>query len=401
MEICFAIDPSLFQAARRAEAQETPAAVEAAPAPPGQPSGPPTRLAGASPRRPPTRRPRHWRKLTDFVVGPCNRVAHASALSIIEAPGQGPNLLVLHGPVGTGKSHLLEGTYVGLRKAHPDWRIRFTTAEEFTNRFVQAMRLGKLGAFRHHFRECEALLLDDLQFLTGKRATQEEFLHTFDALQTGGGQLVLTCDCHPRLADELTPELCDRLLGGAVWGLAPPDADTRLTLLRALAARGEPSVSEEIVRFLASQLHGNVRELQGALQGLRHYARVSGRIIDLELARQVLGDLLCHVVRTWQLPDIDRAVCAALRLEPGSLQSKDRGWTITHPRMLAIYLARKHTAAAYSEIGRYFGGRNHSTAVAAEKKVRRWLEVDDGLIVGDRRLRAREVLETVERTLMR
>src|SRR5207253_3394354 len=123
---------------------------------------------------------------------------------------------------------------------HPDWRVCFVTSEDFTNRFVQAMRLGKLGAFRKHFRECDALLTDDLHFLATKRATQEEFLHTFDALLADGRQLVVTCDCHPKLADQFTPELVDRLLGGAVWGLAPPDAGTRLDLLRARTLRGGP-----------------------------------------------------------------------------------------------------------------------------------------------------------------
>ena len=201
--------------------------------PRARPPPPPAEEPAAAPKR--TRR---WRKLSEFVVGPCNRVAHASALSVVEAPGEGPNPLVLHGPVGTGKTHLLEGIYAGLRRAHADWRVLYVTTEDFTNRFVQAMRLGKLGAFRKHFRECDALLVDDLHFLAGKKATQEEFLHTFDALLADGRQMVLTCDCHPRLADDFTPELTDRLLGGAVWGLAPPDADVRLAVLRARAAAG-------------------------------------------------------------------------------------------------------------------------------------------------------------------
>src|SRR5205807_495285 len=142
---------------------------------------------------------------------------------VVEAPGQAANPLVLHGPVGTGKTHLLEGVYVGLRKANSATRICFATAEDFTNRFVQGMRFGKLGAFRKHFRECEALLIDDLNFLANKRASQEEFLHTFDALLADGRQIVVTCDCHPKLAGEFSAELTDRLLGGAVWGVQPPD----------------------------------------------------------------------------------------------------------------------------------------------------------------------------------
>jgi chromosomal replication initiator protein len=347
-----------------------------------------------------TKRTRRWHRLSDFVVGPCNRVAHASAVSIVEAPGDGVNPLVIHGPVGTGKTHLLEGIYGGLRRAQPGWRICYVTSEDFTNRFVQAMRLGKLGAFRKFFRECDALLVDDLHFLASKRATQEEFLHTFDSLLADGRQLVLTCDCHPRLADDFSPELSDRLLGGAVWGLTPPDADTRLDILRAKALPGQ-ALPEEVLKFLAAQLRGNVRELEGAIHSVRHYSRVTGRAIDVPLVREALVELLRHAVRVVQLADIDGGVCGVLRLETGALQSKGRAWAVSHPRMVAMFLARKHTAASYSDIGAHFGGRNHSTAVAAEKKVRQWLQADAELALGQRRLRVREIVERVERELMR
>ena len=403
-EVRFTIDPELFQAARREQQEhdnktsrqgdkqtERPAVI-------GEDSAPPS----PRPRVAATTRKRRWHRLSEFAVGICNRVAHASALSVIEAPGQSANPLVLHGPVGTGKTHLLEGVYSGLRKGHPDWRVCFVTAEDFTNRFVQSMRLGKLGAFRKHFRECDALLVDDLHFLATKRATQEEFLHTFDVLQREGKQLIVTCDVHPKLADEFSPELADRLLGGAVWGLTPPDADTRLEILRLKAAQaGERSISEEVFHHLADQLRGNVRELEGALHSVRHYSKVTSRPIDLALVREALADLLRHSVRVVQLTEVDQAVCRVLKLENGALQSKQRAWAVSHPRMLAMFLARKHTAAAYSEVGQFFGGRNHSTAVAAEKKVRQWLQQDGELALGERRLRVREVMERVERELLR
>jgi chromosomal replication initiator protein len=328
-------------------------------------------------------------------------VAYASALSVVESPGEGANPLVLHGPVGTGKTHLLEGIYAGLRKQHPDWRVCYATAEDFTNRFVQAMRLSKLSGFRKHFRECDALLLDDLHFLASKPATQEEFLHTFDALAANNKQLVVACDCHPRLANELTPELVDRLVGGAVWGLAPPDCGSRLDILRAKAGRTDLPVPEAVLRYIAEQLRGNVRELEGAMHSIRHLSKVSSRTIDLALAREALGDLLRHAVRMAQLPDVDRAICQVLRLQNGSLQTKNRTWAVSHPRMLAMFVARKHTGASYSEIGRHFGGRNHATVVAAEKKVRQWLKQNDEFTVGEQRLRARDVVELVERNLAR
>jgi chromosomal replication initiator protein len=328
-------------------------------------------------------------------------VAYASAVSVVEAPGEGANPLVLHGPVGTGKTHLLEGIYAGLRRAHPDWRITYITSEDFTNRFVQAMRHDKLSAFRRQLRECDVLLVDDLHFLAKKRATQEEFLHTFDALQAEGRQIVLTCDCHPRLADDFTPELTDRLLGGVVWGLQPPDADTRLAILRTKSlAAGDP-LPDDVLAYLAEHLRGNVRELEGALHSVRHYSRVTARPVTVPLVREALADLLRHAVRVVSLADIDRAVCSVLRMDSGLLQSKQRAWAVSHPRMVAMFLARRHTAASYSEIGAHFGGRNHSTAVAAEKKARQWLQDDAELSLGQRRVRVRELVERVERELFR
>jgi chromosomal replication initiator protein len=338
--------------------------------------------------------------LSDFVVGACNRVAHASALSVVEDPGQGANPLVIHGPVGTGKTHLLEGVYAGLRRRWPDARPCFVAAEEFVTRFVQATRFGKTTNFRRQFRDCSALLLDDLHNLATAAGSQKEFLHTFDALVSDGRQVVVTMDCHPRLTEELMPELVDRLLGGAVWGLLPPDDETRLGILRQKSVGGPP-VAEDVLKYLARNLRGNVRELEGAVHGVRHFARVTGRSVDQPLVREALGDLLRHTVRAVTVADVDAAVCTVLRLSAGTLQSKARSWAVSHPRMLAIYLARKHTAATYGEIAKHFGAKTHSTAVAAEKKVRAWLQKDERLALGDHEWRAKDLADRVERELMR
>ncbi|HEY7311336.1 MAG TPA: chromosomal replication initiator protein DnaA, partial [Gemmataceae bacterium] len=410
MQVRFVIDPELFQAARREQdearedqSRDRKGAEEKSQSRDrkGAEEKPLPSRRGSEMKPESTRRTRRWHRLSDFVIGPCNRVAHAAAQSVIEAPGDGANPIVLHGPVGTGKTHLLEGIYAGLRRAHPDWRVLYLTSEDFTNRFVQAMRLNKLIGFRRQFRECDALLVDDLHFLASKKATQAEFLHTFDALQADGRQMVLTCDCHPRLADDFTPELTDRLLGGVIWGLMPPDAATRLAILRNKALhKGERPIPDEVLRFLSGQLRGNVRELEGALHSIRHYSRVTNRPIDVPLVREALSDLLRHAVRVVQMSDIDKAVCAVLRLDNGTLQSKGRAWAVSHPRMVAMFLSRKHTAASYSDIGKHFGGRNHSTAVAAEKKVRRWIESDSELALGQRRIRVRELIDRIERDLL-
>jgi chromosomal replication initiator protein len=392
----FFIDPQLFQIARQSESagqQSLPAARAT------ESNGPPPNDAKDA-RRPRTARPRRWRHLNDFIVGSCNRVAHASALNLVEAPEDCPIPLVLHGSVGTGKTHLLEGICSAVHRKFADWRVLFLTAEDFTNRFVQAMHQHKLNAFRKQFRDCDALFIDDVGFLAKKQATQEEFLHTLDALQTEHRPVVLTTDCHPRLADHFLPELTDRLVGGAVWGLTTPDRATRMEILSAKTykAGGMP---DAVLAFLAENLHGNVRELEGAIHTVQHFSKVKEQPIDLELAREALGDLLRHSIRLVHPVDVERVVCEVLGVSRDLLFAKKRSWIYSYPRMLAMYLARKHTSATYSEVGKHFGGRNHSTVVAAEKKVRQWLKDNITMQLGKRVLPVRDILEQVERVLLK
>jgi chromosomal replication initiator protein len=415
VEIRFRVDAELFRANRQ-EQQRADGRIP----PPESPKPPSTqrtlfdeienRLAR---RRARLEQPkRRWRNLGEFVVGPCNRVAFAAAMSTAEEPGQGANPLVVHGPVGTGKTHLLEGIYAGIRRRYPQQRVVYVTAEDFTNRFVASVRFGKQSAFRKNFRSCDVLLIDDVHFLARKRATQEEFLHTLDALLDDGRQVALSCDCHPRLNDDFQPELLDRLLGGAIWGLLPPDADTRLAFLRSqtIPERKKPvengalaqrvPIPDEVLAFLAQKLRGNIRELEGALHSIRHFSRVTNRQIDLVLAREALGDLLRHAVRTVRVADVDEAVCGTLQLPSGTLQSKQRNWSVSHPRMLAIYLCRKHTAASFGEISKHFGSKSHSTTVAAEKKIRQSLEGNGQLTAAGREWPVRELIERIERKLL-
>lgn len=407
----FAVDAELFEDGAK------PAPAKAAPVPPAaepKPTFPKTTrtLFGEEPVPPPsprTRKPkspadsgpaRRWKSLADFVVGASNRVAHASALSAVEEPGDAANPLVLHGPVGTGKTHLLEGIYAGLRKKWPDLRPVYITAEEFTTRFVQACRFDKQGQFRRQTRDGAALLIDDIQFFKNKPASQKEFIHTLDALIADGKQVVVTADCHPKLADELMPELVDRLLGGAVWPLQPPDDETRLEILRKKATGGT-TIPDGVLKYLARNLKGNVRELEGAVNSVRHFAKVTNRPVDQTLAREAVGDLLRHTVRTISVADIDEAVCAVLGLNKGTLQSKARSWAVSHPRMLAMFLCRKHTAATYGEVAKHFGVKTHSTAVAAEKKVREWVAKNEKLRLGDREWATKDLIDRIERELNR
>jgi chromosomal replication initiator protein len=382
----FAIDAELFQSARVAQAEA------AKPKPVHAPDAP------ANLHRPPRAQMRRWRQLSEFIVGSCNRVAHAAAVSVVEAPHDAPAPLLVHGPVGVGKTHLLEGICAGLTRRLPDWRINFVTAEDFTNRFVAAMHQHKLAAFRKQFRDCDALFVDDVGFLAKKQATQEEFLHTLDALVTNQRPVILTSDCHPRLADHFLAELTDRLAGGAVWSVATPERQTRFDILRAKAIRSG-GLANEVIDFLAEHLRGNVRELEGAVHSVVHLARVTARPIDIELAREALSDLLRHSLRLVSLDDVERVICDVLGMSRDLLYSKKRQWIYTYPRMLAMYLARKHTRATYSEVGQHFGRRNHSTVVANEKKVRQWLADNITLQLGKRLMPVREIVEQIERKL--
>jgi chromosomal replication initiator protein len=285
-----------------------------------------------------------------------------------------------------------------LTRRFPDWRVLFLTAEDFTNRFVAAMHAHKLTAFRKQFRECDALLVDDVGFLAKKNATQEEFLHTLDALTTNQRPVMITSDCHPRMADHFLPELTDRLVGGNIWSLTTPDQATRLELLRSksLRAGGLPA---DVLEFLAENLRGNVRELEGAVHSIVHLGRVGSRVVDVELAREALGDLLRHSFRHVTLDDVERSICEVLGVSRELLFSKKRQWIYSYPRMLAMYLARKHTSATYGEVGKHFGNRNHSTVVAGEKKVRMWLKDNITLQLGKRIMPVREIVEQLERVL--
>lgn len=399
----FAIDPALFQKSResaRPQDAGKPRESGSGHREPEKKPLPAPRPGPTSEKTPPANK-RKWRSLNDFVVGACNRVAFASAVSVVEEPGQQANPLVIYGPVGTGKTHLLEGIYLGLRKRQPDLKMLYVTAEDFVNRFVGSIHQHKQYSFRKQFRECSVLLIDDLNFLARAKASQIEFLHTFDALLSDGAQIVVTCDCHPRLTDDLMPELIDRLIGGAVWSLLPPDAETRLAILRAKSAGGNPQMPEPILKFLSEKLRGNVRELEGAVHSIRHFARATARPIEINLVREALGDLLRHAVRVVTMSDVDRAVCTVLNLPAGTLKSKAKSWAVSHPRMMAIYLCRKMTAATYGEISLHFGNKTHSTAVAAEKKVRAWIEKDERVKAGEREWNVRELLERVERELQK
>ncbi|WP_435018057.1 chromosomal replication initiator protein DnaA [Tundrisphaera sp. TA3] len=346
---------------------------------------------------PPPGRPA--RRLEDFVTGPGNRLAHAAAIELIQAGGASFNPLVITGGTGLGKTHLLEGIGAALRARHPGLRVVQITAESFTNGFLDAMRHGTLTAFRAKYRGAGALLVDDVHFLAAKKATQDEFLHTFNALVADGVPIVLTADHHPRQIAKLSDELATRFLGGMVVRLDAPDPATRKAILQAKAAARGVSVPDAVLSYVAEHLRASVRELEGALHSLLAHALLAGKRLDLPLAKVALRDTIRHTARSVALKDVERVVCQLFSIEPDALKADNRARAIAYPRMLAMHLARRHTGAAYSEIGRFFGNRNHSTVISAEKKVEGWLrdEARNGILPGFETMG--DILHALERSL--
>ncbi|MDB5351864.1 MAG: dnaA [Planctomycetota bacterium] len=331
-------------------------------------------IAPAPVERPRAPQGRPLRRLDDFIAGPGSRLALAAAREMATSMGSGFNPLVIHGGVGLGKTHLLEGIATAMRAANPGLKVVQLTAEAFTNGFLDAMRANSLTGFRSRYRGASALILDDVHFLAAKRATQNEFLHTFNALCSEGVPIVLAADQHPRLIAKLTDELATRFLGGMVVKLDAPDPATRRAILKNKALARGVDVPDPVIAYVAEHLRGSVRELEGALHSLIAHALLTGKRLDLNLAKTALRDTIRHTAQAIALKDVERAVCRLFSLDPEALKSDSRSHAVAHPRMLAMYLSRKHTGAAYSEIGRFFGGRNHSTVISAEKKVASWLQ---------------------------
>jgi len=341
---------------------------------------------------------RKFASLSTFVSGRSDALALASAEAVARRPGEMTPLLI-HGPTGVGKTHLLEGIWTAVRKNCRQLTAIYLSAEEFTTYFLEALRGSGLPSFRRKYRGVDLLILDDLQFLAGKRATQVELLHTVDTLLRQGRQLVFAADRSPVELDELLPELTTRLEGGMVCRIEPPDYATRLGILAQMAARRRLDVPPEVQQFIASRLSNHARELSGALCRLQATSQALGRQITLPLAEEALAEMIRQSSRVVRLPDIERAVCDVFGVEPASLHSDRKAKRVSYPRMLAMWLARKHTRAALSEIGEFFGRRSHSTVISAQKRVDGWMAAGETLVLAERTWDVDEAIRQVERKL--
>lgn len=342
---------------------------------------------------------RRFADLADFVAAPGNELALTAVGQVCRTPGTQLNPLCLHGGVGIGKTHLLEGIYRQVRRLHPQAQVMYLTAENFANYFTSALREHKLPSFRQRFRTVDVLLIDDVHFLDAKFGIQEEFLHTVKQLDSLNRQLVVAADRHPRLLTKLTEELKTRFLAGMVCRLEAPDLATRREIVTRKAAGLDADFATEALVFVAERFTQNARELEGALNCLATYHAMTGQRITAGVARNVLADLERDCIRVVRLTDIEQAVASLFGLSADDLRSDNRSRSVSQPRMLAMYLARKHTRAAYAEIGKYFGGRNHSTAIAAERKIAQEIQQQTTIKIASQTWSLRDVLETLDQQL--
>ena len=323
---------------------------------------------------------RRFRSFSGLVNGECNDLALMAARQVAEAPGERFNPLYIHGPTGVGKTHLLEAIYTDIRRTRPDLNVVFLTSEAFTNYFTQALDSKTVPSFRQRFRNVDVLLVDNIEFLNSrKRATEEEFLHTVVQVIEHGGQLVVTGDRHPRLLTKHREELTTRFMSGLVCRVDVPCEETRRRIAATLALPMKDCFTREALDYVARRCRKNIREIQGAVNCLHGHYTLGRRRITAARAREILGEMERECRRLVRISDVEKVVCEAFGLNPSDLRSKSRRRAVACPRALAMYVARKLTKSAYREIGLYFGGRDHSTVVAAEKRVQQWIETDSPL----------------------
>lgn len=329
----------------------------------------------------------------NFVVGPCNQLAHASCVAVSQSPGTVYNPLFIHGSAGLGKTHLLQAVCHRVLDHTPAARIAYLSCEMFVNHFIEAVEKGALSGFRYRYREADLLLIDDLQFLTGKDRTQEEFFHTFNTLYQLHKQIVLSADCSPAEIPQLEERLVSRFKWGLVARVDPPCVETRMAILRKkLSLRGW-ELPDDVTQYVAGAVKSNARELEGALNRLHSHALVEKRPVDLPFVKRVLGEDRSAPRRHIRIQDIANAVMERYAVRLSDLQGRRRSRSIVLPRQVGMYLARKLTPYSLNEIGNFFGGRDHSTVLHANRLVARRRQKDAAF-----RTRLDEIEEALQRS---
>ncbi len=309
-----------------------------------------------------------------FVIGSSNRFAHAAAVAVAEAPGKAYNPLLVYGDSGLGKTHLLHAIGHYVRSLFAGARVRYVSSEEFTNEFINAIRDDRQDRFKRRYRDVDVLLIDDIQFLEGKIQTQEEFFHTFNTLHNANKQIVITSDRAPKRLEALEDRLRNRFEWGLITDVQPPDLETRIAILRKKAATERMTAPPDVLEFIASKIQTNIRELEGALIRVTAFASLNRQPVDLTLAEIVLKDLIPEGGE----PEITAALIIAqtaayFGLSIDDLCGPSRSRVLVTGRQISMYLCRELTELSLPKIGQQFGGRDHTTVMHADKKIRQLL----------------------------
>jgi chromosomal replication initiator protein len=312
----------------------------------------------------------------NFVVGPGNRLAHASCIAVSKSLGTTYNPLFIYGSVGLGKTHLLHGICRETRSNFPKAKIQFLSCEEFVNRFISAIEAGSLAEFKNLYRTVDLLMIDDVQFLREREQSQEEFFHTFNALYDNRRQIVLSADSAPGEISSLPERLTSRFKCGLVARIDEPTYETRVAIVQKKARLRGMKISDEVAEYIAGTVKTNIRELEGALTTLYALAGTTGEEINLDTVRKALGDRET-TDKNITITDIIKVVTAYYDVRPADLQSKKRSQSITMPRQICMYLARNLTSHSLEEIGGHLGGRDHTTVMHACGKIGELQQTND------------------------
>ena len=311
-----------------------------------------------------------------FVVGTSNRFAHAASLAVTESPAKAYNPLFIYGGVGLGKTHLMQAIGQAVHRRWPSQRIVYISSERFTNELIAAIQTKATTKFRSRYRTVDVLLVDDIHFIAGKEATQEEFFHTFNTLYDAHKQIVISSDRSPKDIAGLEERLVSRFAWGLVTDIQPPDLETRIAILRKKAEEAGIDVPDAVTDFIAQQITSNIRELEGALIRVTAYGNLFNQPLSEPLAREVLKNMVREVSSRVTLEEIQRRVAEFFQVEVAEIRGIRRQRSILYPRQVAMFLCRRLTEASLPEIGRAFGGRDHTTVLHAVGKIEQEIAQD-------------------------
>ena len=318
-------------------------------------------------------------RFDSFVVGNSNQFAYAAARAVAESPGQSYNPLFLYGGVGLGKTHLLHAIAQEIEQSQPQATVRYLSAEQFVNELINSIRYERMIDFRDRYRTIDVLLIDDIQFLANKERTQEEFFHTFNTLYTSQKQIILSSDSSPKNIPTLEERLRSRFEWGLIADIQSPDLETKVAILRRKADILGVQLPGDVADFIAQQVRSNIRELEGMLNRVAAFSSLTGRALDVELARETLRDILPPDDRRLGASEIIKRVAQHYSLKVSEIKSKNNSKQIAFPRQVAMYLCKQLTDLSFPEIGKQFNDKHHSTVMYSVDKIEKMLQNDSEL----------------------